>query len=478
MSEPSQSTPAVCPQRRDLAVAWPSMVVCLAVNALVLMYLALVRPEYLVDYQLNPNPDADHYVLLGTNFLTSGHYSRCHSPPFAPDILRTPVYPIFAGGLQLIGGPLLIYSAQALLSAASCLLLVKLVRPLFGDRAAAWASLLFAGDLMLAIMNAEAMSEPVYLFVNLAALVCLLPVLASTDRASFQAVRLACGGALLAAAALVRPAGMYLPVIMAGLLLWQGVVGRTALKAVVQSMVLLSAAGVPLAAWVARNAIVFSVPRLSNVDAVVLVYCCGAGAYQVEHDLTFDQAQERIVEEFGLPPQKTCLNPWTSDRPVRELDAALRATRRKVLLKYPRSLAISSLLGAAKATVSHNVSFLAEAGGDVWQAPKTGSLWRGDASALRRLFENRLPLVIAFVWQMLYLLPAVILPALGVAPSLRAPHTRRAALVLLCLLAYFYLTVAIFGVDAYYRCRVAHMPLIYAFAGVGLAGLFQRRPSP
>ena len=153
------------------------VLLCLVINGLLFAAVAVHRPEYLRDYRANGNPDVRHYVLLGRNLLLHGDYSRCEGPPFAPDMLRTPVYPVFAGGLDLLGGAGAIYLAQALLQAGSCLLLFALVRQSFGGRAAVCASLLLATDLMLAVSNFEAMSEPLFNFLILAAMTCLAPVL-------------------------------------------------------------------------------------------------------------------------------------------------------------------------------------------------------------------------------------------------------------------------------------------------------------
>jgi hypothetical protein len=63
------------------------------------------------------------------------------------------------------------------------------------------------------------------------------------------------------------------------------------------------------------------------------------------------------------------------------------------------------------------------------------------------------------------------LALIGVVSVLRRPATWPAALLLLALLAYCYLTVALFGLEAFYRCRIPALPFLYAFAGLGLTRL-------
>ena len=85
-----------------LSGAWPSVVVCLILNLTVFAGIASERPEYLSDYRLNANSDARDYVKLGRNFLIEGQYSRNTAAPYTCDVLRTPIYPLFAGSLDLI----------------------------------------------------------------------------------------------------------------------------------------------------------------------------------------------------------------------------------------------------------------------------------------------------------------------------------------------------------------------------------------
>src|SRR6185369_10322903 len=131
------------------------VIVCLGLNFTLFAGIALRNPHYLVNYQLAGNPDSLHYVLIGHNVFTEGAYSRSVGPPFVPDMLRTPVYPLFAGGLELLGRAAAIYFVQVLLHAGSCVLLFVLVRRYFGARPAFWASLFLASDLALIATNFE-----------------------------------------------------------------------------------------------------------------------------------------------------------------------------------------------------------------------------------------------------------------------------------------------------------------------------------
>jgi 4-amino-4-deoxy-L-arabinose transferase-like glycosyltransferase len=456
--------------------AWLVAFLCLALNLAVLFGVAVRRPDYLRDYNLCNNPDARHHVRLGRNFLLTGNYSRCDQSPFVPDMLRPPVYPLFAGAIDLLGGASAIYLAQALLQAASCVLLFLLVRPTFGERAALLASLFLATDLMLAVHNFQAPSEPLFVFLVLAATLCLLPGIVSLGQANRGSLgRWLAGGLLLGLAVLTRPVGLFLPLIfalaLAGVALrrgcWRAALGRALLLAL--TMIL------TVGPWVIRNKVVFGLPRLTTADTVTQVYFLGAGAYQVRHQVSLEEAQAMIAHEFDLPPEDTVQNPWEGDRSVAEIDAALTRVRFQVLGKYPKELVQAAAAGVFKAAVSHNVDDLAVLLGGVWQPPGTGALLRGDAAALNRLWQNGPLLTAAFAWQLLHTALALLAGGAGVVLMLRRPQTWPTGLVLLAVAAYFYLTVALFGYEAFSRCRIPALPFLYAFAGYALSRLRLRK---
>ena len=447
---------------------WRIVLVCLACNASVLAGIALRNPGYLSDYRLNESPDARHYVQLGRNLLLEGHYSRMDGPPFTPDLLRTPVYPVLAAALDILAGPIAIYLAQVLVQVGMALLLYQLARSYFGRRAALWTGLLAATDLMTSVYNFSALTEPLYTALTLLAMALLLPraLPPARDDSPDAPWRYLAVGAILALATLTRPAGLYLPVVLAAASvwpLWRRLGPRPALRAV---CLLLLPSVLLVGGWIARNRALFGVAKVSSVDAVGTVYMAGAGAYQVHHGISRPEAQRRIAEEFELPTLLEAQNPWLTDQPIREVDARLRAAVPEVLGRYPGDLVVSSLLGLVKGSVSHNVRNLAALHDRSWTPPGIGGLARVERAAFGRLFDNHVGLIGAFAWQVAHALVTLGLAIYGLWRLALSPERRAVAGVLLLTIAYFGAGMALFGVDAYYRSRMPMLPYLFLLAGV------------
>src|SRR5262245_2032617 len=190
--------------------------VAIALNCSIAGAVARHAPQYLADWRQAHKPDAAHYVLLGKNFWQNGNFSRQAGPPFVPDILRTPVYPLLAGGIEVLTGTVLpLFVVQTALFVLCVDLTYRLGARVAGPRVGVVAALLLSADLMLAVSNWEAMSEPLYMALQTVAVVVLFRMLRHPSPSPWTAVVL---GFLLGLATLTRPAGIYLPFVYAGLM--------------------------------------------------------------------------------------------------------------------------------------------------------------------------------------------------------------------------------------------------------------------
>jgi 4-amino-4-deoxy-L-arabinose transferase-like glycosyltransferase len=459
------------------------LVICAALNAALLTAIALNHPEYLRDYRTNPNPDAPHYVLLGRNVFLHGAYSRSSEPPLVTDIFRTPGYPLLSGGLDLLGGAGLIYAVQVLLHLGLCALTYALANRAFGPKAGLISALLVAIHPTLLVLNVQAMSEITFLFLLTAGVLVLtlgLPTSRTPCRFDLTA------GLLLGLATLVRPAGLYLPVLLAAVLAVVAARSEGFRRAVRRSLTFVAGVAVCVAPWMARNYVVFGTPTLTTNDTIVLVYFTGAGAYQIHHGVDRETASTMIAQEFGLHPPEDMWNYHaTGDSPA-DMDRQARRAVIPILTRYPLDLCFSCSLGLVKSFFSHDAGTWAQILNlPGWTAPGTGGLLTLRGDAWGRLLGNHPFLIVVFLTQLLLSAALVVLATAGAVRSVRLGNATGS--VVLCLFGFFVLVCAASGVDAYTRFSAPILPFACVLAGSAVCAvttsasqkvLVSRRPEP
>ncbi len=297
-------------------------ILCLGIAA----FLAYHHAAYFTDVESAPFVDTHHYLLIGHNVLRHGEFSRSTKPPFVPDSLRTPVYPLFIGALNALGGGWAIYGVQVLLQITSCGLLYLLVGRLFGPKAALWASALFGCDVALAINAFVPMTECLFLFLLLLALQLTLPTGAElAEKSQWPWWRTVAGGVVLGLTILTRPAALYLPLVIAASILVWGLRRKRFWRTLCLAVLFLVTAWTPVAGWILRNAVVCGFPRLTSVEGTELAYSTAAGVYQVRYGISLNQARARIAEEYHITPHREAMNAHCSNRPIAQIDAENRA---------------------------------------------------------------------------------------------------------------------------------------------------------
>jgi len=455
-------------------------VIC--IHAAVLLFLALERPEYLLNYQTNNNPDARHYVLLGENVWSKGVYSRQVEPPYSPDIVRTPVYPLVAGGFQVLFGVIWpLYVAQAFFSVGTAWASYKLGTLLWGRRIGLIAASIYGLDLMLVILDYQAMSESLFIFLATSAVAWwahLLMLPRDTRRAVWSHGWL---GVLLSLAIYVRPGGLYLPLVMCVCEIALILSRRLSLSLYAPIVMIIVVCGT-LSPWVVRNQVIYGVPRLTTADTINLAYFAAAGAYQMRYGIDLESAQARIAEEFHLTPLVETNNFWLAKEDVATMDRRQRAAAQRIILESLPAMARSSLLGVIKSTIAHNTADLAEAAGMMWNPPGMAKLAQGKfAEFCSVLLQNHPVLVGVFLWQILFSALVFFLGSIGVFKMLlRQDNGRVVAICLIAVVAYYVATIMVVGMEAYARHRSIIVPIWIVFAAVGLAAITskQERRSP
>jgi hypothetical protein len=460
-------------RRRDLIII---TVIGLVVNGCLGLGILLRNPDYLRNYELGPNPDAIHYALLGHNFWSKGVYSRQATPPYEPDVLRTPIYPVLVGAITMAGAvtwPL--YAMQVVFALATNALVYMIALRCWRGSGALCGGILSASSVSLAVLNFEAMSESLFTLLSTASALLWVRTLLDERQECSWLLQHALLGMLLGIAILTRPAAMYLPLVMGAATAVCVVFARaprSARKGMCAALLLIAVSYSLVAPWVVRNYIVFGVPRVTTADTINLVYFAGAGAYQVEHGISGEEARERISQEFGLVSLVKTNNHWLADQAVAEIDAAQRRAVPRILMQYPRSLVLATVCGLGKAAISHNVGGVAYLWRLEWKPPGMGTVFtEGPRAFVDRARQNTGVLLGIFAWEMMLMATTYALAGIGVGVALRRRPWRYRAACLMLLSAYYCATIAVVGIDAYMRHRAMIIPLVCVFGGLGFSAL-------
>jgi 4-amino-4-deoxy-L-arabinose transferase-like glycosyltransferase len=444
------------------------LVVSLLTSAILMAVVWAYNPNYLRDSSACRMPDAGAYLRLARNLIDHGRYSRCPAEPYLPEHLYPPVYPLVIGILERIGGATAIYAVQALLRAGTCLLVYLIGKRIISERAGFWAGLFMSLDIYFLVYSLLILSETVFIFLLVAGVALGLSVLVGPDssHSGKKLLRSAGAGVLLGLATLTRPQGLYLPLFLAiacALVAWRGGYLR---RAVVYAMIMLVTACAVTGVWVVRDVMIFSKPFISS--DIMLVYFASVSAHRHHAGISEEEARARIVEEFGLPAMEEIHNPhrFGRDLPgiVQDVNAVSSA-KWKLLSRYPLSLAQGCMQGALKVNVGHPVGEFAMMLGRPWVNPGTQDLILSPSRAWGRVFENTPPVWLLFVFHVAFAPCFLILAAAGIIGMLCNRPTRSAAVVLLILTGYFYLTVAMAGSGTVDRYRMPAFVFLCCFAG-------------
>jgi hypothetical protein len=227
--------------------------------------------------------DTTGYLIPGRNLLLHGQFMA----DGVPDLVRTPGYPLFLAITSLAGFPAAAV-ANVLLSVVSVILVWKLGRVAFGDeRIALIAAWIFAFEPVSISQAGFLLSDTLFVMLLLLALERLAVFL----RARHLRV-LAMAGIWLAAAALVRPIGYYLPVALAlGLFLVLARVPGLRWKA---PAVLLISAMPWLAAWQIRNWAETGYGGFSSVREINLYFQVAAGTKSSLENRSFLEVRKEL----------------------------------------------------------------------------------------------------------------------------------------------------------------------------------------
>jgi hypothetical protein len=180
--------------------------------------------------------DSLDYHRLGISLLHHGTFSKepifsgsvpayvVHRPdvtsydkPLAPDCYRTPAYPAFLSIIYALGGtPFTAVVVQSILSLLLVWLVVLMTCRFFGEKAAIVAGWIAAIEPLSLMYSHQIMSDMLFILFFLASILIFMNAVMA-GKAARWVLSTALGGILMGLAVLTRPVGIYVPLLLAAL---------------------------------------------------------------------------------------------------------------------------------------------------------------------------------------------------------------------------------------------------------------------
>lgn len=452
--------------------AWPLGIVGLALF-LRLAYVTAAPPGGQF-----ANVDARGYHQLAVNLLSRGGFSTSAGPPFYPDHVRAPLYPLFVALVYSLAGPapLAVVLLQAVLDAVTAAVTFRLGREVGGRRVGLLAAFLYAANPSSWRFCNELLTEILFGLLLSASLWMLVRyVLAHRQRDMLLF------GLFMGAATLCKPNIQFIPLLLLAVLLYKRLGGQrawwqgTALAALT--------IGAMLFPWLARNRLVFGrwflttafEYNLSLVSAVgTLAHARGESVapwtprWWAIYEEIYAQARQQAGGEVCDPLRSICQR----EIPLQRVTAVATG----IIRQHPLDFLASHVEGWLRSFVPQEHRFWygrlsgvswsalpleSDALGSALQAARQGRLW----AAVRILVEKRLlalpPLALALWsgWGAGSVCAAVLFCAgvLGVRPRV---------LALILAGAVFYLTF-LPGPISHVRFRLPVVPVIAVLVAAG-----------
>ena len=380
--------------------------------------------------------DSHAYLALGKHFDAS--YLHTTGTFFFQSIVRTPGYPALLSLVYALGGGMhAMIVLQILLAAASVGLVYLVTLELAGSRAALIASLLLALDVPSILFADYVMTETLFAFVLLLGTAFALRV--RTGASPWWAVL---AGLAFGLATLVRPITLYLPIVLAALLLVS--LRATPRARLTLALVGIAAFAVPVGGWIARNAAADSYVGLSPIDSINLLDYRAAGALASADGTSLAATRTSLHRKLAAQGYGDLTSPTLPAKEIPRSASAERSLAVRTLVHHPSGTVVmfvkglrSLLLESAKGQLPQNLD-------------------RGHAGTR----------LVTPVGLLDYLVTALVY--VGALLSLLAIRRGNGRVVVPLTVA-LYIVLISAGPEAYARFRVPLMPQLAICAGVGYA---------
>jgi hypothetical protein len=400
--------------------------------------------------------DAADYIPLAQGIQHGCGFAKFDNGHCASaEILRPPGYPFF---VAMMPGLRTVLVIQAFLGAALCIWLGWFVSARWGIGAGLTAAAILATDIPSIVYGAMIMSEALFQFLLTGAILLQLSAIIADELNAVTAAKVFAAAGLLAAAAMIRPTGIFLPLFAPlPFLLMKGATWPRALVLAVLAFAIPIAAMLP---WMARNQRVAGVNAMSTDSAVTIFDYNAAGVLAYATHRSFGEASTELAHEIGWQGDPSAI-PFT-------LSQAMIRQSFKTFAEHPFATLVVTVRGLVLVAIVPDRNELNEllgtnGGGPLGLAPSFDITTR-----IRRTMNSPVLAILVLVQLMLNLLVWA-----GVARGLfRTDWNSKieAACILIPLGVAFAMLACAASPAAHARFRVPAVPFLAMLAGIGWLG--------
>lgn len=453
------SVPVSC-DKRSLTINWAIVLIVVGVVIRFGLWARVSQTPVLLI-----QGDGAGYEQIARNVLEGNGFSMDSGPPYMSDMLRTPGYPLFIIGVYLVAGyrPEIVTLIQNVLNLIALYFAYRLAERLFGSKAALAAAALMAVDIGTIILANVTLTESLFMVLLMPATYCLFAGVNSPRGLLWMAG----AGILTGLATMVRPAALYLILLLLPFLWWA--MHRPWREKAVHTVILLITFLLPLVPWSYRTLRVFGTPNFSLAAQAMTMGYHAKYLRSALNDSTLFEEEGRfhgeVLRDLG----------GRSVGPV-EMNRLYQAKARAEIGQHPVAYAAVYAKSTGLMLILPNTNFLANSLGILDHA--TGIIadmrTRSPAENVRALMGFTAQFLVgspdqalffaALAAEVLVVLLTYALAAVGAAVGFRNPRLRAAVVLLLVIIGYFFAVTGPIGTGRY---RLPAMPYLMMLAGCG-----------
>lgn len=253
--------------------------------------------------------DSSEYHRLALNLLQHGTFSQSPQPPYEPEVLRTPAYPLMLAGFYGVFGvqPVIIVLLQIALSVGTIFIGFKIATLLFHEQAGLLTALLLATDPVSIYHTQVLLTETAFTTSISLCLLLFLHALKDPSRWHWSAGTSIC----LALATYIRPTGYYLGFILPVIFFTMTFPTIGWRRAAKSAFMFLSLYAVLTGSWQLHNYLQTGSIEFSQMKNRYLFVAKAAGIVAMRDDLNIEEAQQGLAFEHfqSIPPDLRATSP-------------------------------------------------------------------------------------------------------------------------------------------------------------------------